>query len=65
MKNRAMQHFKTIPDGDGVRKVELSALNVRVPESLMRSVRRRATLDGKTLGDFVREAIEERFRGPA
>jgi hypothetical protein len=40
----------------------LSTLAVRVPISLLRSIRLRAALGTKSVEDFVREAIEERLR---
>jgi predicted HicB family RNase H-like nuclease len=41
---------------------DLSTLAVRVPISLLRSIRLRAALGAKSLDDFVREAIEELLR---
>jgi hypothetical protein len=40
---------------------DLSTLAVRVPISLLRSIRLQAALNAKTLEDFVREAIEEQL----
>jgi len=41
---------------------DLSTLAVRVPVSLLRSIRLEAALGSKSLDDFVREAIEELLR---
>jgi hypothetical protein len=41
---------------------ELSTLAIRVPISLLRSIRLQAALNAKSLEDFVREAIEEQLR---
>jgi hypothetical protein len=41
---------------------DLSNLAVRVPASLLRSIRLQAALTAKSLEDFVREAIEEQLR---
>jgi len=38
---------------------DLSTLDVRVPISLLRSIRLQAALGAKSVADFVREAIEE------
>ena len=38
---------------------DLSTLAVRVPISLLRSIRLQAALGAKSVADFVREAIEE------
>ena len=40
---------------------DLSTLAVRVPISLLRSIRLQAALSAKSFDDFVREAIEERL----
>jgi len=41
---------------------DLTTLAVRVPLSLLRSIRLEAALGAKSLDDFVREAIEELLR---
>ena len=41
---------------------DLSTLAVRVPISLLRSIRLQAALGTKSVDDFVREAIEELLR---
>ena len=41
---------------------DLSTLDVRVPISLLRSIRLQAALGAKSVDDFVREAIEESLR---
>jgi hypothetical protein len=41
---------------------DLSPLDVRVPISLLRSIRLQAALNAKSVEDFVREAIEEQLR---
>ena len=41
---------------------DLSPLAVRVPISLLRSIRLQAALGAKSVDDFVREAIEELLR---
>jgi hypothetical protein len=41
---------------------DLSPLAVRVPISLLRSVRLQSALGAKSVEDFVREAIEEQLR---
>jgi hypothetical protein len=41
---------------------DLSTLAVRVPISLLRSIRLEAALGAKSVDDFVREAIEELLR---
>ena len=41
---------------------DLSTLAVRVPVSLLRSIRLQAALGAKSIEDFVREAIEEQLR---
>jgi hypothetical protein len=41
---------------------DLSTLAVRVPISLLRSLRLQAALGAKSVEDFVREAIEEQLR---
>jgi hypothetical protein len=41
---------------------DVAMLRTRVPASLLRVIRQYASLDAKTLGDFIREAIEERLR---
>lgn len=41
---------------------DLSTLAVRVPVSLLRSIRLQAALGAKSVEDFVREAIEEQLR---
>jgi len=50
------KHDATVPLPD------LSTLAVRVPISLLRSIRLQAALGTKSVDDFVREAIEERLR---
>ena len=50
------QHDATAPLPD------LSTLAVRVPISLLRSIRLQAALGAKSVDDFVREAIEELLR---
>jgi hypothetical protein len=40
---------------------DLSTLAVRVPVSLLRSIRLEAALGAKSVDDFVREAIEEQL----
>jgi len=40
---------------------DLSTLAVRVPISLLRSIRLQAALGAKSFDDFVREAIEEQL----
>ena len=42
--------------------LDLSTLDVRVPISLLRSIRLQAALGAKSVDDFVREAIEESLR---
>ena len=42
---------------------DLSTLAVRVPISLLRSIRLQAALGARSVDDFVREAIEELLRG--
>ena len=41
---------------------DLSTLAIRVPISLLRSIRLQAALGAKSVEDFVREAIEEQLR---
>ena len=41
---------------------DLSTLAIRVPISLLRSIRLRAALGAKSVDDFVREAIEKLLR---
>jgi len=41
---------------------DLSTLDLRVPISLLRSIRLEAALGAKSVDDFVREAIEELLR---
>jgi hypothetical protein len=41
---------------------DLSTLAVRVPISLLRSIRLQAALGAKSVEEFVREAIEEQLR---
>jgi len=41
---------------------DLSTLAVRLPISLLRSIRLQAALGAKSVDDFVREAIEELLR---
>ena len=50
------KHDATVPLPD------LSTLAVRVPISLLRSIRLQAALTAKSIEDFVREAIEEQLR---
>jgi hypothetical protein len=50
------KHDTTVPLPD------LSTLAVRVPISLLRSIRLEAALTAKSIDDFVREAIEEQLR---
>ena len=40
---------------------DLSTLAIRVPISLLRSIRLQAALGAKSVEDFVREAIEEQL----
>jgi hypothetical protein len=42
---------------------DLSTLAVRVPISLLRSIRLQAALGTRSVDDFVREATEELLRG--
>jgi hypothetical protein len=41
---------------------DVAMLKTRLPASLLRVIRQHAALDATTLGDFIREALEERLR---